>query len=732
VSVRTWHRLLLTSVMLLVWHQEPPFCAEAARTELHGAVPRFTSYTEQQQAGARFIAPVESHTTIDVVAVDGRGRPVADLRPGEFIVSVNGKPGRVIRATYVFRGPGAEAAAAAGIGRTALTPVGREVTGEVERTLLFVLDQDSIAPGDERTVRELVIALLDRLGPDDGVGFVLLPPAEGRLAIDSDRESVREALARVRGRAAQPQERVSERRDEPERKRADQAEEEEVEKELEAEKRRAELTRRDEPGEEAMLVAHQIRARSSAAMRALESLMNAMTDLRGPKTLVFLSGGLIADRQSPELSSVAAAAASSRTNVVAFQVGQALQEVRMERGGPPVRPQDGLAAVAAATGGSLFSARTRKDVTVERFFSGISGVYVLRLDVDGPPIPEGPPAHVLVRTSRRGVVLHTRQVLAARHESAPWPAALSEPPEKGQALSAPPVTGRTSRPAGRGPVQNDELRLLLAKAAEYVASYERELSSVVAEEHYEQILTGLIPDDQDRLKKGQLKRSLRSDFLLVVVRGEEGWTPFRDVFEVDGVEIRDRTERLQRLFLESPGTAMRAARSITDESARYNLGWSIRRNVNVPTLPLLFLQSGQQSRFLFTLAGDETLRGVRTRRIDYEEQGRPTIIRTSSGDDIPVQGRFWIDPINGRVVRTLLTSGEGAGHSPFRSLAVPVRAGQVRITVAYGPDQKLGLWVPTEMEELYEAKNERVRAVARYSNIRRFRVLVDEKLGIQK
>ena len=55
---------------------------------------------------------------------------------------------------------------------------------------------------------------------------------------------------------------------------------------------------------------------------------------------------------------------------------------------------------------------------------------------------------------------------------------------------------------------------------------------------------------------------MRSDLLLVRVPGRDGWLPFRDVYEVDGRAVRDRSERLKKLFIEAPETAVNAATQI--------------------------------------------------------------------------------------------------------------------------------------------------------------------------
>ena len=47
---------------------------------------------------------------------------------------------------------------------------------------------------------------------------------------------------------------------------------------------------------------------------------------------------------------------------------------------------------------------------------------------------------------------------------------------------------------------------------------------------------------------------------------------FRDVFEVDGEPVRDRQERLARLFLSGDLSTAKQVEEIASQSARYNIG----------------------------------------------------------------------------------------------------------------------------------------------------------------
>ena len=114
---------------------------------------------------------------------------------------------------------------------------------------------------------------------------------------------------------------------------------------------------------------------------------------------------------------------------------------------------------------------------------------------------------------------------------------------------------------------------------------------MVMEEDYRQIYFR-------RARDNPVRRHLVSEFLLMRVQGVDEWVGFRDVFEVDGRQIRDRQDRLASLFLSDTTAALAQARDIAQESSRYNLG-SATRTINVPTSTLFYLHPSniRRSRF---------------------------------------------------------------------------------------------------------------------------------------
>src|SRR5688572_803813 len=137
--------------------------------------------------------------------------------------------------------------------------------------------------------------------------------------------------------------------------------------------------------------------------------------------------------------------------------------------------------------------------------------------------------------------------------------------------------------------QEPTLETVLARAARYVVDYQKGLAAVVSEEHYRQqeIATS-------RVGRGTRQyRELKSDVLLVKPGEDESWLQFRDVFEVDKKPVRDRDQRLYRLFIEAKAGRDEQARTIQSESARYNIGPLIR-TINIPIMGLFFLSADSQ------------------------------------------------------------------------------------------------------------------------------------------
>jgi hypothetical protein len=138
------------------------------------------------------------------------------------------------------------------------------------------------------------------------------------------------------------------------------------------------------------------------------------------------------------------------------------------------------------------------------------------------------------------------------------------------------------------------LQQVLARAAAYVESFERELASLVGDERYVQEVKGF--NDASGGLTTPMRTELRSR-LLLVRNGRAGYVQYRDVYEVDGRAVGDRGEHFSHLF-DGSATADERKRRMLEDSARFNIG-DIMRTSNVPLLALEFLSAANQWRFSF-------------------------------------------------------------------------------------------------------------------------------------
>ena len=259
---------------------------------------------------------------------------------------------------------------------------------------------------------------------------------------------------------------------------------------------------------------------------------------------------------------------------------------------------------------------------------------------------------------------------------------------------------------------------IIGSAMRYAMAYEQKFGLLVAEETSVQELQRP-PNPGDNLSQrnpgggmragGAMERKIiRSDFLLVQLGGDgEGWMPLRDAFEAKGSKLRERDDRLLKLFQGNDKERFEKAAALSEATARHNLG-NVARTINIPTLAMMFLHPRVNERFEFTDEGEETIAGRVLRRAAYREAARPTLIKTTRGRDLALTGRLWIDPFTGTVVKTELNAADPA-----------VRCA---ITVTFRKDPALDFWVPHQMDEYYKAALglDEIVATATYSNVRTF------------
>jgi VWFA-related protein len=675
---------------------------------------------------------------VDVTVLTRSGEPRADLRLEDFTVTVDGSPRR-IASMRLLRADAAATTEAA----PAPAPAGPESAAPwAGRRFVLVIDREHIAAGEGQAMLANAAKFVDALPADDRVAVWTLSANPGPLRFLPDRESVKAEVLRAAGAYRRPYGLWMIARDEaidildgnPE-----------VLKTVVA--RECDRQPQGCPGQveaEARTLGFDWRHRAEAALTGLGNLVEALGALEGPKHVLLLTAGPVFSKEELALVRlVAAKAASARVTVHALQVAEPPYQASTDSMRPtPVQVDQARSAAYALAGqtGGLAITPSDPEVAFNRLTRELSASYLLAIE----PLPgdrDGRPhdIDVKVRDAGWGTSVRARKTFtifpgASRTTTSPATSAEAAP---APIPDAPPTrTAPAATPAAATPLPTD-IASLTDALSRYAQGYEEKLSAAVAEERYVQIThpwrgNPKGPETEPALawrepgaaadKGGPViaRRQLISDVLLVQVR-QGDWMCYRDVAEIDGSPVRNRADRVRSLFLSPSPDRMAQLRRIGDESARYNLG-DFRRTLNLPNVALSFMRPADVRRFTFKREKDEAVDGRPARVLSYREKVRPTLVRTQSGIDIPLYGRFWLDAEDGKVLRTELRFDRSGEH---RSL----------IRVDFRPEPGFDVPVPARMWEWYEGADQLgriggdktlVQGLATYGAYRRFQVTTSE------
>jgi hypothetical protein len=650
--------------------------------------PQAAATPARAPAGVPFVS-------FDLVLVDREGRVPESLGTADLTVTVDGRVRRVMSIRRVSRGPGALNDASS---RQARSGAPGFFAAEPARNVIVVVDEGGVVLGEERAAGAGVRALLDRLGVADRMAVLRLPLAAGQLlSLSTDQPSAREALAGIAGRVlpslpARPEE-IPVMATRP------------PDAEPGSERPPEPVPASQTPPQGAVDLAS---ASGHANLEGLASILEGLAAVPGRKTLALFSAGVIG--ASPmQMMRLANGAVAARTAIYAFGLSGPRDTTQAD---PEFGPLENL---AASTGGASVALGRNPERAVGRAVGELAACFVVEV--------EGDPADADGR-------LRTLRVQpASRSWTARAPAWLVPTADPGDALPDRPEAsageearresaGEGAKPArvSAGAAARDaELQLAMGRLMDYVEAYERQYSGLVAEEEYQQSYRGK-------------HARLRSDYLLVRLEPSPYWESFRDVFEVDGVTVRDRDDRLRRLFLEANPLLSEQLMAIRTESARFNIG-PVERNINVPLFLLRFLSANNRGRFRFKIGGHQRYTGVDVWRVEFEELARPTIMTDLRDRDVPAKGWFLVDQTTGAIVETCMKAAESAA------------TGEIIVSFRHDPD--LGMWVPERMSETYRSLEQsslrtlpRMETVqegtATYRKFRRFQVKTEEKITVPK
>jgi VWFA-related protein len=350
---------------------------------------------------------------VDVAVVDRRGRPVEDLRAPEFSVKIDGEVRRVVSAELIKVDVEAAKKQVADKTETFYTS---NLTPPNGRQIIIAVDQVNIRPGSLRPVLDAAVRFLDRLSPLDQVAFVAFPEPGPRVNFTSDKLRLKLAMQGLVGQ--QPRARpgtynigvfeaiaIEERRDQivlaavvmRECRSSDPRQLSQCERDIIS---------------ESSQIARNSREDADISLRGLQQLLEQLSFVDGPKSLILISEGL-AVSETNDLRHLVRLAGAARTAINVLSVDLRRGDVTVAEQ-PPTEAEDrrilmqGLEAIASMSRGSLYHIAGTGEPIFERLASEISAYYLLGVE-QRPSDSIGDRHRIDVEVRRNDVTIRSRQ-----------------------------------------------------------------------------------------------------------------------------------------------------------------------------------------------------------------------------------------------------------------------------------------------------------------------------------
>ena len=321
-----------------------------------------------------------SGPTVDFVALDADGSPIADLQSSEVEIRVGDRV-RVVRA--LRRISAAPASTTNGTSHVP-PPYGTNDDVAAGRRFVVVIDQESFAAGRESLFRNAIDGLLTQFSAADRAMVAALPFGGVVVPFTSDAARIRLAAGRVAGQGS-----------------------------------------RSETGSD-------LACRTRRFLESLEGMLKQQGRQSSPQTLILFTAGLAAPRRDAPMGlqpgmcelpvdlfrHVASAASAARANLYVMQpvdVGMRASLPRPTPGGVgdigSDNPLEGIEHIAGVTGGTRLSLDATGTGALLRVAKESSAYYVAELEpVSGEVFGRSRPLGVKV--SRRGVAVRARPEIA--------------------------------------------------------------------------------------------------------------------------------------------------------------------------------------------------------------------------------------------------------------------------------------------------------------------------------
>jgi VWFA-related protein len=347
---------------------------------------------------------------VDVNVIDREGRPVDNLAAGDFVLTVDGRPRRIASAEFIKlggeSGPAPE--------RHAHYSTNAAAAGG--RLVMLVIDQGNISAGRGKYAVDAAVKFVKSLSPSDRVGLFAIPGAGPQINFTANHALVLTMLRNIVGQMSPDlgRQRVgiaeAAKLDRGDRFTLDQI----VDRECPgADGLDRQLCVQDLQNE-ARTVYAEMRDRTRNSIVSLRFIMQRLAENPSPKTVVFISEGLVIDRDMSDLIWIGPLAEKGRVALYVLQMMPPPSDASAPRVSP-TRTEDislgeeGLSVMAGLARGSVFRVVASADYAFSRLSREISGYYLLSFEPESND-RDGQPHKIKIEVpGRKGIEIRARQ-----------------------------------------------------------------------------------------------------------------------------------------------------------------------------------------------------------------------------------------------------------------------------------------------------------------------------------
>jgi VWFA-related protein len=409
---------------------------------------------------------------VDVSAIDDSGRPVTDLKAGDFDLRVDGRPRRITSVQFVS----VPSAAATPATPAAVAPVHFSTNADAVggRLIMVVVDRSSIASGRGRAAIDAASRFVSQLNRADRVALASIPHGP-QVTFTADHALVQRRILEIDGTAVASlgvrnlgiaDAMAFERR-------SDFAMQSVYERECGAIATSAGgrgggqsdvLLCQNEVRSEAIVIAQDARERARTTIQSLRTLIDSLPPSQTPKIMVLISEGLVIDRESTQLAWLDARAAAAHVTIFSLhletsQIDASQRSPRAQPAADRALQEQGLDRLANATRGDVFRIMSNSDFAFQRLALELSGYYLLGFEPESSDRGAKPHA-ITVAVRRGGVTVRSRRQFSMER-TAPADAAGRIVETLRDPLPATEIPIKLAAYSFRDP-NHDKLRLLIA------------------------------------------------------------------------------------------------------------------------------------------------------------------------------------------------------------------------------------------------------------------------------